>query len=436
MSVNTIMATAETSSPEQLNSKVKGLRPSSTLAMNEKCARLRAEGRTVYQLGFGQSPFPIPESVVEALRANAHQKDYLPVRGLSQLRASVANYYRRRETIGVTEDDVLIGPGTKELMFLLQLTFNGDLCLPSPSWVSYEPHAILAGKTVHWLETTGEQSWRLLPEQLEDLCRETPTHPRLLILNYPNNPTGLTYREDELKALAFVARKFGIVILADEIYGELHHDGSHASIARHYPEGTIISSGLSKWCGAGGWRLGWFCFPKDLRWLLDAMAVVASETYSAVSAPIQYAAVTALEGGSEIDSYLIQSRRILKLLSSHVTRQLTDAGIQVHSPQGGFYLFPDFEPHRESLRKRGVITSSDLSERLLAETGVALLAGSDFGRAPTELTSRIAYVNFNGSQCLAAAGKISDGRDLSDDFLAEHCPNVLEAFEIIGAWLR
>ena len=102
-----------------------------------------------------------------------------------------------------------------------------------------------------------------------------------------------------------------MIVLSDEIYGRLHHTGEHVSIGRYYSEGSIISSGLSKWCGAGGWRLGTFVFPPQLDWLATAMAAVASETYTSVSAPIQHAAIRAFEGDAEIEQYLWQIRRIL-----------------------------------------------------------------------------------------------------------------------------
>src|SRR5690606_12101120 len=108
-----------------------------------------------------------------------------------------------------------------------------------------------------------------------------------------SNPHGYTYCNEELKAIAAVAREYRMLVLADEIYGEVHFLGKHTSIAQYYPEGTIVSSGLSKWCGAGGWRLGTFAFPAQLQWLKNAMATAASETYTSTSAPIQYAAVKA-----------------------------------------------------------------------------------------------------------------------------------------------
>ena len=165
------------------------------------------------------------------------------------------------------------------------------------------------------------------PEALEEFCRKEPQRSRLLILNYPNNPTGLTLRVTELEGLARVAQKYRLLVLADEIYGGLDHTGQHASIAQYYPEGTIISSGLSKWCGAGGWRLGTFYFPRGLRWLLEAMACIASETYSTVTAPVQYAAVRAFQMGAEIEVYLWQARRILCALGGLVCDRLQHSAL-------------------------------------------------------------------------------------------------------------
>lgn len=416
----------------QLNLNVRRLAPSATLAINERSARLQQAGKQVYRLGLGQSPFPVPSVVVQALRDNAHQKDYLPVKGLSALREAVAGYHQRVNGVERGGDDVLIGPGSKELMFILQLVYYGDLVIPAPSWVSYTPQASIIGRQVHWIDTQRDNGWRLKSDELEALCRHDPTRPRLLILNYPNNPLGVSYDDDQLAALAAVARRYGVIVLSDEIYGELHHQGLHQSIARRYPEGTIISSGLSKWAGAGGWRLGTFLFPPALRWLLDAMAVVASETFTTTSAPVQYAAVRAYQGGSEIDDYLHRSRRILKALGGAVTEQLRAAGIHVAAPQGGFYLFPDMSAHAGRLAERGIHSSPQLCERLLHDTGVATLPGVDFGRPAHELSLRLAYVDFDGDEALhAATGQCR----IDNAFLHRHCGRVLEASAAMTDWL-
>lgn len=417
----------------QLNLNVRGLAPSATLAINEHSAALQRAGREVLRLGLGQSPFPVPAVVVEALKNNAHQKDYLPVKGLQALREAVAGYHARVNGIARTAEDVVIGPGSKELMFILQLVFYGDLVIPAPSWVSYSPQASIIGRQIRRVDTRLENGWRLQPDDLEALCLEDPTRPRLLILNYPNNPVGATYASDELKALAEVARKYGMLVLSDEIYGELNFDGAHDSIARYYPDGTIISSGLSKWAGAGGWRLGTFLFPPELRWLLDACAVVASETFTTTSAPIQHAAIRAYEGGAEIDDYLTRSRRLLKALGPFFAACLREMGCSLPEPGGGFYLFPDFSAHRDTLNQRGILTSRQLCERLLDDAGVACLPGTDFGRPATEFTVRLAYVDFDGAAALDAADA---DVTMDEAFLRQYCPNVIAAAERIGAWLE
>ncbi len=418
-----------------LNLNVRGMTPSSTLAIQERCAAMRAERREVYRLGLGQSPFPVPRPVIEQLQANAHQKDYLAVRGLAALREAVAEYHHRSQGIAATADDVLIGPGSKELMFLLQLVYYGDLVIPSPAWVSYAPQARIVGRQIRWVETRPENGWRLLPDDLERLCREDPDRPRIVILNYPSNPTGNSLTPGELEGLAAVARRYRAVVLSDEIYGELQHDGGHVSIARYYPEGTIVSSGLSKWCGAGGWRLGTFTFPSSMGWLLSAMAAVASETYTSTSTPIQHAAVRAFAGGLRIERYLRNSRRILAALGRACALKLRGAGAAVEDPVGGFYVFPDFGPFREGLNARGIETSSAMCERLLEETGVAILPGADFGRPPAELTARLAYVDFDGARALAAVEILPQETELDDGFLGIHCDRMLKAMGLLADWL-
>lgn len=421
--------------PESLTPTVRGLSQSATLAINERSNALQREGRHIYRFGLGQSPFPVPTEVVNTLRLYAHEKDYLPVQGLPALREAVADFHRRKDHVEAQPEGVLVGPGSKELLFLLQLVFDGELIVRTPCWVSYVPQARILGRNVHLLHTRFEDKWRLTPERLADLCERTGAHPRILMLNYPGNPEGGTYTADQLKEIAAVARRFNIILLSDEIYGQLHHKGAHVSVARFYPEGTIISSGLSKWCGAGGWRLGTFTFPPDLHWLREAMAAVASETYTAVSAPIQYAAVRAFRGGVTIERYLWHARRILAALGQRCTELLVHAGVRVHAPVGAFYLFIDFSPFAGQLSRRGIQDSTMLCDRLLEETGVALLPGRAFHRPPEELTARLAYVNFDGAKALTASETIPLDHALPEDFIELWCEDVLEGTQRIVDWL-
>jgi aspartate aminotransferase len=408
--------------------------PSATLAIQERCAALRAARRDVYRLGLGQSPFPVPRPVVEELRVNAHQKDYLPVRGLPALREAVAEYNIRSQGVPRTADDVLIGPGSKELMFILQLVYYGEIVIPSPAWVSYAPQARIAGRQIHRVHTRRENGWKLTPAELEAVCRDDPDRPRVVVLNYPSNPTGGSFTADELRALADVARAYRVVLLSDEIYGELHFGGQHVSIARFYPEGTIISSGLSKWCGAGGWRLGTFSFPSTMDWLLEAMATVASETYTSTSAPIQYAAVQAFRGSESLEQYLWLARRILGALTKWCVARIEHAGAQVLHPDGAFYLFPDFSPLADKLRARGVSNSRTLCEKLLEETGVATLPGTEFGRPAHELTVRVSLVDFDGAKAMAGLEVMAKDAPVTEEFLRGHCDHTLRAVELMSDW--
>jgi aspartate aminotransferase len=338
--------------------------------------------------------------------------------------------------VDASADEILVGPGSKELLFLLQLCFYGEIIVPTPCWVSYTPQSQIVGRNVRFVHTRMRNNWKIkadaLAEQLE--ADRDPLRPRLLVLNSPANPTGVSYKDKELQDIAKVAREYELLILSDEIYSGLHHDGNHVSIARYYSEGTIIANGISKWAGAGGWRLGSFRFPPDLAWLLDAMAVVASETYTSVNAPVQYAAVRAFEGGMQIEQYLHQARRILRTLSDESIKRLKEADIRVVRPDGAFYLYPDLKPHTTRLGKRGIKNSHQMAKALLDEAGVAVLPGADFNREAKHLEARISLVDFDGAEALTRSMTIPPDEPLPKEFLEQCTTNVLDGIDRMAAW--
>jgi aspartate aminotransferase len=418
-----------------INVRDAGMSP--TLSINDRVKKLQGEGKKIYNFGLGQSPFPVPTPVVDALKLYAHEKDYLPAKGLPALRDAVAGFHNAKDNVNVNPDYVLIGPGSKQLMFLLQVAFYGEIIVPTPCWVSYVPQAMILGKKVRLIHTTFEDKWHMTAQALAEFLENEHDiyRPRILVLNYPGNPDGLTYDPDQIKSIAEVARKYELILLSDEIYGQLHHKGEHVSVARFYPEGTIISSGLSKWCGAGGWRLGTFTFPKDLDWLMEAMASIASETYTSVSSPIQYAAVHAFRGGVSIERYLWHARRILSVLGRECYKILNDAGLRLYSPEGAFYLFLDCASFADQLSKRGIDDSTILCERLLQEKGVALIPGVAFGRPSTELTARLSYVNFDGTKALTASETIPLENRLPENFISQMCEDTIGGVQMIVDWL-
>ena len=408
--------------------------PSPTLQINELSKQLLAKGSTVYKFGFGQSPFPVPEAIVEELKKEACQKDYLPVNGLPGLRQAIASYNSRNH-LNDDPDGIVVGPGSKCLIYLLQLVLEGALLLPKPSWVSYEPQARLVNKPVVWLDTFEEHDWMLHPETLETYCKQNPNSQKLLILNYPSNPTGATYNADQLQALSTVADQFGIIVISDEIYGELDHKGRHQSLYNFYPVRTIVSSGLSKWCGAGGWRLGTFTFPKEMKSTLNAMKIAASETYSSVCAPVQHAAVLAYQQGPLIRQYLENSRKIVSLIGNQISDKLKSLNIRHPAPQGGFYLMPNFEAYRSALANRGIDSSQKLCNTLLAETGVAMLPGSVFGFSPKKLITRLSYVDFDGAKALELSASCGNETELKDQIEEKIARHMLEGVDRMKDWL-
>ncbi len=149
-----------------IKDQINSLKPSATLAINEESNRLKKIGKKIYKFGFGQSPFPIPEPIVKALMDNANKNTYLPMQGLEELRLAIANHLNK-DSSNFKANDIFIGPGTKELMLLTQIAFNGEVLLSAPSWVSYQPQALIAKNKVHWIQTSSNTGWFPTAEQIE-----------------------------------------------------------------------------------------------------------------------------------------------------------------------------------------------------------------------------------------------------------------------------
>jgi len=403
---------------EQINK----LKPSATLAINEESNRLKKSGKKIYKFGFGQSPFPIPESVVMALKSNANKHNYLPMQGLEELRSAIANYLNKNNNNNFSKEDIVIGPGTKELMLLTQIIFKGEVLLPAPSWVSYQPQAIIAKNKVHWIQTTSNSNWFPTGKQLEDKVKSINSESSLLIINSPNNPSGTIC--NNLEEIAEVAKKYKIIILSDEIYSRLNFNGEYKSISNFYPEGTIVSTGLSKWCGAGGWRLGFFAIPNKLKNFKDSLKILCSESFTSVSAPIQYAAIEAYKG--DHSKYLNAVKKILSFTAEYVYENLKSNVINITKPEGGFYLFPEFANAKFS-------SSSEMCKDILNKTGVALLPGSDFGLESSKMLARLSFTDFDGANFL---NNTLGSKKLDEADLKKNAPNIVNGVAALKDWSK
>jgi aspartate aminotransferase len=403
-----------------LKNLVKDLKPSSTLLINETSRKLEEQGKKIYKFGFGQSPFKVPEDVVVELKNNSHQNKYLPMQGLLELRNAVAKYTSKKKNFEYKSENVIIGPGSKELMFLLHVIFDGEIILPAPSWVSYAPQAILGRNKIQILQTKRENNWFPTAGEIEKVILKDKNKNYLLFLNSPNNPSGQIC--ENLGEISEIANKYNLIILSDEIYSELTFEDSFKSISNFCPEKTIISTGLSKWCGAGGWRLGYFLIPDNLLDIKNMINVLASETFSAVSAPIQYAAIKAYE--NDHSNYINKSKNILSAVGNYVYENLKSNKILINKPQGGFYLMPEF------LNKK-FKSSSEMCDSILNNTGVALLPGSDFGFDETKMLARLSFTDFDGQEFM---NKIEDNQKIENDHIANLAPKIIEGVDKLKKW--
>lgn len=377
-------------------------RESETLLINQMSLAMEAQNRTIYKFGFGQSPFPVPGNVVQAMADAASRKEYMAVQGDLNLRSVIAGFHNQMESRVWQPGNIVIGSGSKILLYCVMASFiRAEVLLPAPSWVSYGPQADLAGHQTHWIHTSFDNKWKISGYDIHQVCQHLDKDtPKILVLNYPSNPTGQTYSDAELKELAVALKEHKVLVIADEIYGFLTFSGNPANLERYYPEGVLTTSGLSKWCGAGGWRMGYVHIPAELPELKKRIIGVASETYSCAAAPIQVGAVAAYKDRQQVQSFLDKQIAILKKVADECADTLGEAGVKVHPSEGGFYLFLDFSAFTESLKARDIHTSEALMNTLMSETGVALLPGTAFGMPPESLTARLAYVDFDGSAAL------------------------------------
>ena len=399
---------------------LKNLKPSSTLRINEASKELEEKGQKIFKFGFGQSPFQVPTSIVSELKKNAHQNKYLPMQGLQDLRKSVAKYNSVKKNYNYSSDNIIIGPGSKELMFLLHVIFDGEIILPVPSWVSYAPQAIIGRNKIQKLQTKRENNWFPTGSEIEEIILKDKNKNYLLFLNSPNNPSGQIC--ENLEEISEVVKKYNLVILSDEIYSELSFNDNFKSISNYCPDKTIISNGLSKWCGAGGWRLGYFIIPQNLKIIKDSLNVLASETFSAVSSPIQYAAIQAYEG--DHSNYIKSSKDILKAVGQYVYEKLSSNKVLISQPHGGFYLMPEFISNKYD-------SSLEMCNMILKETGVALLPGSDFGFDKKRMIARLSFTDFNGNNFM---NEYEKKKKIDKELILKCAPRVVQGVDRLKKW--
>ena len=351
----------------KLNQKIKDVKPSGI----RKFFDIVATMDNVISLGIGEPDFQTPacirEAGIQTLREG--KTKYTSNSGLVELRQAIAAYYERRFHVSYNGDtDCLITVGGSEaidLCFRVLLSEGDEVVMGEPSFVCYGPLTGMSNGVYVPIATKAEDKFRL---KAEDLKRAITPKTKLLVLSYPNNPTGAILERSDLEAIADIVRGTDIIVIADEIYGEFTYSGkTHVSIAElpGMKERTIIVSGFSKAFAMTGWRLGYALGPREL-----IAALTKLHQHGIMSAPTiaQYAALTALEKAEDDVREMMKDYDMRRRL---VVDGFNAIGLDTFEPEGAFYCFP-------CIKKTG-LSSEDFSQRLLDEKKVAVVPGTAFG---------------------------------------------------------
>ena len=382
----------------QLSRRVQNIKPSPTLAVSARAAKLKAEGKDIIGLGVGEPDFDTPQHIkdagIEAI--NSGFTKYTAVGGTPSLKKAVIDKFKRENGLEYQTNQILVSCGGKQSFYNLAQAFinpGDEVIIPAPFWVSYPDMVILADGVPVIVDAGIEQGFKITPTQLEAAI--TPKT-RMLVINSPSNPSGAVYSKDELAALGVVLRRHpNVLIVSDDMYEHiLMSDGEFSNILNACPDlygQTMVLNGVSKAYAMTGWRIGYAAGPKEI---ISAMENIQSQSTSNPTSISQVAAEMALNGDQGCITPMLAAFR-----ERH--RYVVDAlnaipGVSCVDSGGAFYAFPDVSAAIAKLHAESKLAAANdmaLTERLL-EFGVALVPGSAFG---SEGCIRISFATSMGN---------------------------------------
>lgn len=389
----------------QLSNRVQRVKPSPTLAMSALAQKMKAEGRDVINLGVGEPDFGTPDHIKAAgiTAINENKTGYTQVDGIPELKAAIIGKLKRDNGLDYEADQILVSCGGKQSCYNLcqaMLNAGDEVIIPAPYWVSYPDMVLLAGGKPVIVSAGQDQNFKLTAEDLENAITDKT---RLLFLNSPSNPTGVSYTLDELKALGDVLKKHpNIVVATDDMYEHILFDGlKFVNILNASPElydRCIVLNGVSKAYAMTGWRIGYAAGPAEL---IKGMKKIQGQSTSNPTSISQHAAVAALNESQECIQPMLVA---FKERHDFVVAGLNAIdGVECLPSDGTFYSFPNIDGL--IARVDGVSNDAELSEKLLAEQGVAMVPGSAFG-APGHIRLSYATSMENLEKAVERIGKL------------------------------
>jgi aspartate aminotransferase len=365
----------------KLANRILSVPPSATLAINARAKQLRAQGVDVLSFAAGEPDFDTPDFIKDAAKKALDEGDTkYNAKSAVALKKAIADKLARDNAITVPPEQVLVTMGGKQALYQAcqVLLEPGDKALiPAPYWVSYPEMVKLAGATPVFLPTGSARNFKITPQQVLDNAAGA----KLLILNSPSNPTGVTYTPQELSAIAQAVLKTDLIVLSDEIYEKLIYGGtkfvSFAALDKRLPERTVTFNGLAKTYSMTGWRLGWAAGPKDV---IGAMSKLMShETSDTVS--FAQAGALAAYTSPQAPATIEKMRAEFERRGRHMAARLNAIkGVRCVEPTGAFYCFPDVSgTYGRTVGGVKIDSSLAFAKAALEQARVALVDGGSFG---------------------------------------------------------
>lgn len=371
--------------PIKIASRLDPIKPSITLAVTAKAARLKADGVDVVSFGAGEPDFDTPEHIKDAAAAGLDKGvgKYTEVGGTLALRKAIAAELGSVHEMQIEPADVLVSCGAKHSLYNLMMALvdpGDEVLIPAPYWVSYPDMVMLAGGRPVILETKAEDDFAVTAAQVAAACSPRT---RAIVLNNPSNPTGAVYSRAQIEALAKVVVEKDLLVISDDIYRQLvYGDAEYVSIASISPElakRTILVDGVSKTYAMTGWRIGYTAVAKELSPLIKAMSKIQGQSTSNPTNISQVATLAALTGPQDCVATMRKAFDERRLEMVKLLRAIP--GVKCREPKGAFYAFPDVSAYVGKKSPEGSILDDDvqLCDWLVEVGKVAVVPGSGFG---------------------------------------------------------
>ena len=374
----------------ELSKLARELKPSATLAITAKAKEMKSQGIDVIGFGAGEPDFDTPENIKEFAKRSIDNgfTKYTAASGIDELKSAIILRIKEDYNVEYEKKEIFVGSGAKHVLynlFQVLLDLNDEVIIPAPYWVSYPEQVRIAGGKPVILSTDQSNGFKVKPSEIQNVITDKT---KILVLNYPSNPTGVTFTKEELIEIANLAEKNDLIVISDEIYDKtLYSETKHTSFVQindSIKNRTILVNGVSKTYSMTGWRIGYAAGNKNV---LAAMNNLAGQSTSNPTSIAQKASVEAFSGPQDKVNEMVVE---FKKRRDFICKELNNInGISCLVPDGAFYVFPDISYYFGKEYKNGKIENSvDFADFLLNEAKVAVVPGIEFG---SDKNIRISY---------------------------------------------